>query len=289
MAAWESTGWGKGPDFRAIGPTIDGEDLAGDESGAAGGQEYSHGGNVLGDAGAGDGLGGAEPGEHFGGLPHLAVEVGDDEAGGDGIDGDAVLAPFGGEGAREAGERALGHAVDGDEGNAIGTEEAGDVEDTAALAAGDHVGADALGEAGDAMEVGGEDVVVFLFGVVLEAFADIGATDVDEDGVGMSGGGLIEALGVFHVEGKPSGIPAGVGELGGFGREGRAGAGGEDGSRASGGESAGDGEADTAAGAGDEGGLAFEGEGSGGKKDLWIGGRQKRHDTILRGEVKSFC
>src|SRR6266508_1404752 len=72
---------------RLVGPSggggeasVDGDDLAGHVIGTASGQEDGQRRDVLGRAGVGVGLRALEPVAHVLPLPHVAVEVGDDES-----------------------------------------------------------------------------------------------------------------------------------------------------------------------------------------------------------------
>ena len=108
----------EGPVCRGGVAAVNGDHLAGDVVRRVTGQEHGRAGEVGGGAHAGIGLGALQPIVHVLGLPHVLVQVGEDEAGGDAVHLDVVAAPFGGLDAREAGEARFADGVDAQERNA---------------------------------------------------------------------------------------------------------------------------------------------------------------------------
>lgn len=140
---------------------VHGDGDAGDVAGGGGGQEDGGGVQLalvavalLGDHGPGVGL---EEVAVQGGAGQVGVEV----AGADGVDGDAVLAPLGGQGAGEVDDAALGRVVGGAAGDLVAHQavHGGDVDDAPVLG-GDH----GLLRHGPGHPEGAEQVDVHLVG-----------------------------------------------------------------------------------------------------------------------------
>ena len=273
---------------------IDGEDDAGDPVGI--GEVEGGVGDVVGGAVSAEGLVVVEVLKLL--VGELAVEVGGDDAGGDGIDADVVGGEFDGEIPGQRGDTTLGGhgGAGGEGGDAVVGEDGTDVDD-GAVAMGSHVADGGLGEQVGAAEVT-EVGVEFMGGVVGEGFGCEGAGVVDEkvESAEAIDGVLDQLVGCLIAGdiGRGDGDSVGVGEPVGGAAEFGFGSAVEDDAVASGDECVGDGEADAAAGTGDQSGA---GVGLGRHLELLVWGRRSgvacgcHHALIINRQVcmSRFC
>ncbi len=155
---------------------VDVEGLAGDVAGLGAGQEEDGVGNFVRLAKTVEG----DLGEHLGadfvrdGFAHF----GEDDAGGNGVDGDALAAQLPGEDAGHGADAGLGSGVVSLAEKAQGCGDAGQGDDAAVVA---HALGGCFATVEDAGEVGVDDGLPFIDGHFLDGFVTENACVVDED------------------------------------------------------------------------------------------------------------
>lgn len=127
------------------------------------------------------GRGLAEDVEHAGFIEHLAVLLGGEEAGDEGVDPDVLVRPLAGEVAGEIVDRGLGKRVGEDAGQRIQAGDRSEIDDRCGARFLDEVLSEDLAGAENGGEIGVDDALVFLFRDVEKRGGGIGARAIDQD------------------------------------------------------------------------------------------------------------
>src|SRR5882757_2370253 len=161
-------------------PTIDIERMAIDEGRRLAGQEHCGADQLLDVAPAPSGCSLFEPAREFRIVDQRLVERGLEIAWRNRIDLKAVFRPIGAHAAGQVLDRALGGGVRRNSRPREFALHGGDVDDLA-MATSDHVTGDGLADIERARNIGGEQLLPFLDGKVLERRAELHAGIVDQD------------------------------------------------------------------------------------------------------------
>src|ERR1017187_5659506 len=196
---------------------IDGDALAGDEAGAIGGQQDGGADQLIGAAETGHGGAQLELAAAFGAIEERGVDVGAEDAAGDGVDVDAIAGPLDGEAAGEREDGGFRRGVGGDLDQGDERVERRYINNAAAAMSGERR-VEGLAGAEHAGEVDVEETVPLEFGDLLGGFAedlaggieeDIDLAELGQDGVakgvdGFAGGdiaGVAESLAASLLDG----------------------------------------------------------------------------------------